>query len=104
MTERYAYVVTTGGSPELDIDSVWTTQPAAEARFKEIVLTRFLFCEPVTLQKWPLNAPDGGAFVTEVCSLSWSTLPKDGSIEELVDRAIDGSRANGVLRAIGSGS
>ncbi|MCV7051547.1 hypothetical protein H7H82_13255 [Mycobacterium heidelbergense] len=95
MTDHFVYVVTTGQSSiEFDIDSVWTTQSAAEARFKEIVLTRFLFFEPVTLQKWPLNAPDGGAFVTEICSLCWSTVSDDCVIEELVDELIERSRAS----------
>lgn len=93
MTEHFVYVVTTGHPPkEFDIDSVWTTQSAAEARFKEIVRTWFLFFEPVTLQKWPLDAPDGGAFVTEICSLRPSTVPDDCVIDELVDDLIERSR------------
>lgn len=95
MTEPFVYVVTTGQSTEeFDIDSVWTTQLAAGARFKEIVRTWFLFSEPVTLQKWPLDAPDGGAFVTEIWSLCPSTVPHDCAIDELVDDLIARSRAN----------
>ncbi|MCV7379810.1 hypothetical protein H7K38_14240 [Mycobacterium alsense] len=94
MTDQFVYVVTTGQpAREFDVDSLWTTQSAAEARFKEIVLTWFLFFEPVTLQKWPLDAPDGGAFVTEICSLRPSTVPDHCAIDELVDGLIERGRA-----------
>lgn len=93
MTEHFVYVVTTGQpSKEFDIDSVWTMQSAAEARFKEIVLTWFLFFESVLLRKWPPDPPDGGAFVTEICSLRPSTVPDDCAIDELVDELIERSR------------
>lgn len=57
-----------------EIDSVWTTQPAAEARLKEIALKWFLPFEPVALLKWPLDAPDASAFITEIWSLCSSTV------------------------------
>lgn len=94
MIDNFVYVITTGESPgKFDIDSLWGSQSAAAVRFKEIVRTRFLYLEPVTLQKWPLDAPDGGAFVTELCSLCWWNVPDGCIIEELVDKLIECNRA-----------